>query len=333
MVNNIIAGEATDQTLLSGFVDGVNQAGAEIMNPFISESIWTEAVTDLTVRGGRTSEGRQLYTDQTPAGNKAAIRFLHLGNALAPSYKQYIRLLQAATETPTKRGEELDVGPEIAGFMGLRPIKVDPLQSMGFKIAEYQEGIRNARREFTGGYFGILRGGRIKPNDVINAYYNSNRARFLVQQEMNKNISAAGILGVDAGKLRREFSDRQISPVTFRNLAVGKFEPYFPSEDIQARFAEIARNLGDPNVFTEVAPTLRSMRSLFRTLPLDGAFDVDLNDFLFEETLLPPLPSTPQPVVNTQTTAQQIDPNTNLTRTQQALLSPEEQVIASRRQT
>ena len=159
--------------MLSGFVDGVTEASAEIMNPFISESIWTEATADLIVRGGRTADGRQLYTEQTSAGDKAAIRFLHLGNALAPSYKQYIRLVQAATETPTKRGDILDVGPEIAGFMGLRPIKVDPLASMGFKIAEYQTGIRNARREFTGGYFGILRGGRIKPNDVINAYYNS----------------------------------------------------------------------------------------------------------------------------------------------------------------
>jgi hypothetical protein len=333
LVNNIIAGEATDQTLLSGFVDGVNQAGAEIMNPFISESIWTEAVTDLTVRGGRTSEGRQLYTDETPAGNKAAIRFLHLGIALAPSYRQFQRLGQAAFGTPTKRGDELNIGPELAGFMGLRPIKVDPLQSMGFKIAEYQEGIRNARREFTGGYFGILRGGRIKPNDVINAYYNSNRARFLVQQEMNKNISAAQILGVNKSSLQTEFKDRQISDKTFNNLAKGKFEPYFPSEDIQARFAEIARNLGDPNVFTEVRPTLRLMLQEFRRLPLTSVFDSDVNDFLFEETLLPPLPSTPQPVVNTQTSAQQIDPNTNLTRTQQALLSPTEQVIASRRQT
>jgi hypothetical protein len=157
LTNNIIAGEATDQTLLSGFVNGVNEAGAEIMNPFISESIWTEAVTDLTVRGGRTSEGRQLYTDQTPAGNKAAIRFLHLGQALAPSYKQFQRIGQAAFGTPDKRGEVLDIGPELAGFMGLRPIKVDPLASMGFKIAEYQTGIRNARREFTGGYFGILK--------------------------------------------------------------------------------------------------------------------------------------------------------------------------------
>ena len=135
----------------------------------------------------------RLYTEQTSAGDKAAIRFLHLGNALAPSYKQFQRLGQAAFGTPDKRGDVLNIGPELAGFMGLRPIKVDPLQSMGFKIAEYQTGIRNARREFTGGYFGILRGGRIKPNDVIQAFYNSNRARFLVQQEMNKNINAANI--------------------------------------------------------------------------------------------------------------------------------------------
>jgi hypothetical protein len=330
LTNNIIAGEATDQTLLSGFVNGVNEAGAEIMNPFISESIWTEAVTDLTVRGGRTSEGRQLYTDQTPAGNKAAIRFLHLGQALAPSYKQFQRIGQAAFGTPDKRGEVLNIGPELAGFMGLRPIKVDPLASMGFKIAEYQTGIRNARREFTGGYFGILRGGRIKPNDVIQAYYNSNRARFLVQQEMNKNISAANILGVDNNRLRKEFKDRQLSDATFRNLARGKFEPYFPSDDIQERFQEIARNLGDPNIFREVASTLRLMSGEFRSLPLGGSFDVELNDYLFEDIATPPLPSLPQPTVNTQANVQNVDPTTNLTSTETALLSPEEQVIRQR---
>jgi hypothetical protein len=336
LVNNIIAGEATDQTLLSGFVDGVTEASAEIMNPFIGESIWTEATADIIVRGGRTKEGRQLYTEQTPAGNKAAIRFLHLGQALAPSYRQFQRLGQAAFGVPTRRGDELNIGPELAGFMGFRPIKVDPLDSMGFKIAEYQTGIRNARREFTGGYFGILRGGRIKPNDVIQAYYNSNKARFLVQQEMTKNINAAQILGVNKTSLNREFKDRQLSDKTFNNLAKGKFEPYFPSEDIQQRFAEIARNLGDPNVFTEVRPTLRLMLQEFRRLPLTGAFDSDINDFLFEDSILPSLPASvtsAQPVVNTQANLQQINQTTNLTPTQQALLSPEEQVIASRRRT
>ena len=84
-----------DQQVLASFVNGINEAGAEIMNPFISESIWTEAAGDLTVRGGVTKDGRRLYTEQTSAGDKAAIRFMHLGNALAPSYKQFVRLARA----------------------------------------------------------------------------------------------------------------------------------------------------------------------------------------------------------------------------------------------
>ena len=328
LVNNIIAGEQDDRTLLAGFVNGVNEAGAQIMNPFISESIWTEALTDLTVRGGRTAEGRQLYTDQTPAGDKAAIKFLHLGIALAPSYRQFQRLGQAAFGVPTKRGDELDIGPELAGFMGFRPIKVDPLQSMGFKIAEFQQGIRNARREFTGGYFGLLRGGRIKPNDVIERYFASNKARFEVQKEMFKNISAAGILGVETSKLRKEFKDRQISTKTFNDLGNAKFEPYFPSEDIRKRFAEIANNLGEPNIYLEVAPTLRAMRSLFRQLPLDGAFDVQIEDFLFEPINTPLLPQTGQPIVNNQANVGQTN---QLTRTENALLSdPLDREIARR---
>jgi hypothetical protein len=64
----------------------------------------------------------KLYTDQTPAGNKAAIRFLHLGQALAPSYKTISKNRSSCfLELLIKRGEVLDIGPELAGFMGLRP--------------------------------------------------------------------------------------------------------------------------------------------------------------------------------------------------------------------
>jgi len=316
--------------LLSGFVRGVDEAGGELMNPFISESIWTEAITDLTVRGGRTPEGRRLYTDQTPVGDKVKIRFLHLGDALAPSYKQYKRLIQAGTRTPTSRGELLDVGPEIAGFMGLRAIKVDPLQSMGFKISEYQSGIRDARREFTGGYFGLLRGGRIKENDVIQKFYASNQARFDVQKEMYKNINAAEILGVDSSDLRTTFKERQLSTSTFSNLQDGIFDPYFPSRDIQNRFREIADNLGDINVFPEVSDTLREMADEFRELDLNGSFDINLSDYLLEDIGVAPIPqqvATSTPIVKPPAPVAQ---QNELTQTQLALLSPEEQIIALR---
>ena len=148
-------------------------------------------------------------------------------------------------------------------------------------------------------------------------------------------------LGVNNRALGMEFADRQISPDTFRKLATARFEPYFPSEDIQERFREIAKNLGDPNVFTEVASTLRLMSGEFRTLPLDGAFDVELNDYLFEDIATPPLPASvggggggtstsAKPIVNTQANAQNVNPTTNLTSTETALLSPEEQIIRQR---
>ena len=60
----------------------------------------------------------------------------------------------------------------------------DRLKSMGFKISSYQRGIRDARREFTGGYFGLLKGGSVDPNDIILRYIKSNKAKFDVQQNM-----------------------------------------------------------------------------------------------------------------------------------------------------
>ena len=333
MANEIMSSTKDGDTILKGFVNGVEEAITEVAAPFIDESIWTEAAADISLypllpgRGGRTRDGRILYTDQTPIGDRAYIKFRHLMEALLPSYKQGIRLGQAALKRPNKSGKILELGDQVAGFTGFRPIEVDPLSAMGFKIAEYQRGIRNARREFTGGFFGLLRGGPINPDDIITRYYESNKARFNVMKEMFKNIDAAQILGTNASSLRKEFADRQLSTETFNDLRRGKYEPYFPSKEIQDRFREIARNLGTANAFSSVAPTLRAMRSQMRFLTLDDIFDIDLNDFSLGSVQTPPLPNTPQPVVNTQANVQNVNPTTNLTPTETALLSPEEQVI------
>ena len=343
---NVMEGQQDDKTLLNGFLNGVYEASGEIMNPFISESIWTEAIADVVARGGRTSEGKLLYTDETAIGDKLAIGTMHLTKALAPSFKQYQRLGQASFGVPDKTGEFLEIGPELAGMMGLRPIKVDPLKSMGFKISEYQGGIRNARREFTGGAFGILKGGRVTPTEIIERYLASNQARFGVQQEMYKNITAANTLGVGNIDLRRTFRDRQLSMETFNKLQRGKFDPYYPSLDIQAKIRENARNIGDANPFIEARPILRQIRKDLGMLNLFEAFDLMLDDYLFEDLGLAPagltgrgpLQQTPgvdpnlitQGVAGSVTGGQNISPRTGLTATETALLSPEEQAMRLR---
>jgi len=374
LMNNIQEGQQDGDTLLEGFVNGTMEASGELMNPFISESIWTEAITDLTVRGGRTEEGRQLYTDQTSAGDKAAIRLMHLGNALAPSYKQFLRLGSAAFGTPDKTGEVLDIGPELAGFMGLRAIKIDPIKAMGFKIAQYQTGIRNARKEFTGGVFGLLKGGPVSEADVIERYIASNRARFEVQKDMYKNIQAAETLGETPFDIRKTFEERQISSKNYNNLSQGRFEPYFPSKDILRKFREIAAGIEEEDPFAaasgdvrdlqqgfrqlnlgerfqgfatggkvnsqplmkgidEAIPALVDLRNQMAQLDLDDEFGVDVSDYIVEEQeiITPPLPPQPQPVIDKRPLTAQKDPITNLTRTEEALLSPMEKVIAGRK--
>ncbi len=353
VLNSIQEGEATDEQILSGFAGGIAEAGAEIMNPFISESIWTEAAADLTVRGGVTKDGRRLYTDQTSFGDKRAIEFMHLGNALAPSYKQYGRLIQAATQTPTKRGETLDVGPEIAGFMGLRPIKIDPLKSMGFKISNYQKGIRDARREFTGGAFGLLKGGPVDPNDIIKRFAASNNARFGVQQEMYKDLTAAEVLGVTRNTLSKQFKDRQISEKNFLNLKNAQFDPYLPSTDIEEKFEEIARNLGGPNPYNIAKPQILRMINDMQRIGLNNQFlfdiedrlfraeggqvesslSLNLEDYLLPEVQTPPLPMQPMPsaqILQPQPQAPGAITQNGLTPTENALLSEEEKQIRLR---
>jgi len=364
--NEIISGVNDGDTILSGFVRGAEEAVKEIASPFIDESIWTEAAADISLypllpgRGGRTRDGRILYTDQTPLGDRMYIKMRHLLKAIDPSLQKYGRVIQAATQTPTKSGQQLELNDELAGLVGFRPIAVDPLRTMGFKIAEYQRGIREARREFTGGYFGLLRGGPIDPNDVIRRFYESNKARFNVQKEMYKNINAAQILGESPTRLRNEFRDRQLSNQTFTNLQRGKFESYFPSADIQERFREIARDLGTFDVFKQVLPVLRSMTRDMRRLRLDGVFEknvdvqefaeggaaytptlaetygggIDLNDYLIDTSPMGPvaLPEQPMPSPQVIQPMPQVTGTMNqgLTPTENALLSEEEKQIRLR---
>ena len=359
--NEIIAGTKDGDTILNGFIAGADEAVIEMVSPFIDESIWTEAVRDITTRGGRTRDGRVLYTDQTPIGDKTYIRIAHLLKTIDPSLQKYQRVLKAAAEQPTKTGDILELGDEMAGLVGFRPIAVDPQKAMGFKIAEYQRGIREARREFTGGFFGLLRGGPIAPNDIITRFYESNKARFNVMKEMNKNINAAQILGESGANLRREFTDRQLSVNTFANLQRGRFDPYTPSEDIRARFREIARNLGTTDVFQLVFPSLRRMVNDMRRIPLNGNFQktieppafatgglvyeptleeedgtgIDLQDYLVDTSPVgsAALPQTPMPNPEVvQPPMPQVPGNMNqgLTPTENALLSEEEKQITLR---
>ena len=209
LLNEVQKGIEDEDVLMEGVLKGMAQAAGELASPFISEAIYTEAALDIIARGGRTREGRQLYTDQTPSGEKIKIITNHLAQAMLPfSYQQLNRLYQAAVDKPSKRGEFFELPDELLGFAGYRAIKVDPVKAMGFKIADFQRGIRESRALFTGGSESVLRGGPKTARDVIERFIEANRAKFNVEKQMAKNILAADILGADMDLIAKEFVDR-----------------------------------------------------------------------------------------------------------------------------
>ena len=162
----------------------------------------------------------------------------------------------------------------------------------------------------------------------------------IAEEKRMQNLDAAGILGVEENDLRQTFKERQLGSDAFRKLEQGIFDPYFPSKDIQDRFREIADNLGDLDMFQEVAPTLREMETDFREIELGDTFNLNLGDYLEDtgsiaESLgIGNIGQTPPPNQGViQTSQLQGSGNITsqgLTPTELALLSPEEQQIRLR---
>jgi hypothetical protein len=332
LINEVQKGITNEEQLLPGVLRGMAQAAGELASPFISEAIYTEAALDIIARGGRTREGRQLYTGQTPEGEKIKIITNHLAQAMLPfSYQQLNRLYQAATDKPSKRGEFFEVPDELLGFAGYRAVRVDPVRSMGFKIADYQRGIRESRALFTGGAESVLKGGPKTARDVIERFIAANKAKFNVDKEMLRNIKAADILGTDMDAIRLEFNERGLRNV-YNRLDNDLFVPYFPSQNIQREFRQIEERIGVDNPFEEARDVLLDIQDDLRDLSFDDIFEIDINEYLPSDPGLlgsmlqtdPVNPAVIEPVQQASLS------QTGLTPTEQALLSPEEQAIKLR---
>ena len=342
LLNNVQEGITDEKVLMNGVLKGMYQAAGELASPFISEAIYTQALVDLTLRGGRTREGQQIWTEtqlETEPGQVIVNSIKHLAEAMMPfSYPTLTRIYQAALDKPSKRGEFFELPDELAGFVGFRAVKLDPIKSMGFKLADYQRGIREARRLFTGGDEGLLKGGPKTPKQVLDRFIAANKAKFIVQQNLRKDLKAAQILGTNRRKLQTEFEERQLGG-TYTDLNRGLFEPYEPSENIENEFKQISNRLGQPNPYRIIYPAIRSFLNRAKRLRLDYNFDdyMRLEDF---EGYLPPeepvsqapLPEQPMPnpAIIGQSQFQQPGTAQGLTPTELALLSPEEQQMRLR---
>jgi len=291
VVNSVQEGNKDNDGMMDDFAKGVLTSMSEFAQPFISESIWTEAVSDILMRGGRTREGFQVYNDQDNDGDKTSKIMAHLVKAQMPfSLDQLKRLDRSIKQVDVltkgkydEYGQDFEFGDEFGGLFGFRAIEVKPDRTMNFKVADFQRGIRDSRSLFTRA---VLKGGPIEAREIVDAYINSNRAMFDVKKKLKADMDAARLLGISDQGLNDSLN--RVSRSEVNAIDNGVFKPYQISPEVSKAMRENANNIGANNPFDQARDVISDLRSQFSELNLS------LPEFpVFENPLMPIMQDTP----------------------------------------
>jgi hypothetical protein len=304
IINAVQEGKTDKDGLMDDFILGLAESTKELALPFISESIWTEALVDVSpLRGGKTAEGRGIWNPLDTTGDKIQKALIHLGASQAPlNWKQFERLKLAITPKDSegrfdKYGNEFDLGNELLGMVGLRNVKVQPEKGIDYKITDYKRGIRDARSLFT---TATTKGGPITPEEILDAYINSNRALYQVNREMYKDIEAAKTLGMNRSNIEEIMVGRG-ERNSYRAFEESRFRPLEISKPVRDLFELNARELGMTNPFDVAYNQIERLQNILSRVSLDGDFFPELeNPFSnLPEPTLGPAGNIPTNVLNT----------------------------------
>ena len=338
VLNAVNQGRADEDGLVDDFILGMIESTKELGSPFISESIWTEGLADIFVRGGLTREGRRLWNPQDTAGDKISSSIGHLVETQAPlNWKQLGRL--GLSMKPVlgidgkfdERGNTYELGNELLGIAGLRRVTVDPEKSFNYKITEFKKGIRDSRNLFTSA---TLRGGEVTPEQIVDAYINANRALYGVNRNMYLDMEAAKTLGMDEESLASDMRGRG-ERRAFGFLNEGTFRPLTISRDVKTLFERNAERLGISNPYEQAVDVIGRIREVLSEVPLSGELFPNIEN-PFRPSAIPDVVGQVNQLINQNpaTTAMaaapgfvgqgnvNIDPVTRLTASEEVLLDP-----------
>ena len=343
ILNKVEQGRADEDGIMDDFILGLIESTKELGAPFISESIWTEALQDVAPilgRNGTDSEGRRVWNPEDSKGDKLRKAVGHLVEAQLPlNWRQLERLGLSMFPIDSdgrfsERGDQYEFGNEALGILGMRRVDVDPKKSFNYKVSDYKKGIRNSRNLFTSA---TLKGGVVSPEELVDAYINANRALYGVNRELYQDIEAAKVLGMSEDSISERMSDRG-ERKAFNFLNEGLFRPLKISKDVQRIFAIRASELGVANPYERAQGIIDSIADQLSSISLRGDLFPDIEN-PFDIAIIPNLVdqvsemvTQTAPVATAPTTGfgiglqnTNIDPVSGLTASQEVLLDPLEQ--------
>ena len=341
------------------------EAGGELVSSFVSEPLGYERIIDVLPRGffgrgGTKKAGGLVYSELTDdVGTKITKSFKHFLEGIEPGALTTGKKITAAIDQDLKPGgQPYDLRDEaLALFSGIRIINVDAPRSLNFKMTEYRRkklAVDDAEK-FYSLKDAVDRGG----NTYVEEFKDIQEEMFKVQQEFYNVLKDGNLLGLSKQDLRKLLKRRNFSNKEINLLFRGKFVPFKPSESLmQKRLRELKKAYPDQIINKDFFYPRKDFNKVMRdyskrslkvkpkeeddnsiidrikdagTSVIDKFSEATPTTQNIQTAQVPPLPNMPMPnrqMASLGTT--QKNPITGLTRTESALLSPEEQVIARR---
>ena len=266
-VNNAInEGKDDGISLKAAMGEGLQDGFSELLQPFASESILSEAVIDSAIRGGVGKDGRRVWGEEDEPFTKMIKAMGHIGKQVVPmgsTFKQLQRISLAGRDKTGEYGEEYKLKDELPGLFGFRITNSNPERSLQFKIGSFGSSLKKTENLFT---TPLLKGGRISPQEILERYQYSESRRFHVLKDMAKNIQAMRDLGMEDYKIEQKLKARKgLGKEVINDLMLGVYTPKNPSNFFIDRVGDINRDLNQkegisvPNPYYKALPFLNKV--------------------------------------------------------------------------
>ena len=360
-LNNAIQQKRLNNQNATNFMIGLafDEAGPvrEFFDPFITTPIGLEAFLDI--RRGYTKTGKRVWSELDSDEDKWNKSWEYFYKQLEPGAITTLRQLYSAYTGVPYKGRVYDEQDVLMGLAtGIKPYEVDVGKSIDFLVSDYTK-IRSKA-------FGSSKMYKTETNnengDIENEFINIQRNVFREQRRIYRAFKTAQKFDLDYYDIKKELKERNVSRGDIRRILNGEFDPIpFSEKRFKGKLEELEEmnrewNKKHPNnkrrlnrdsfypkyklkdilwnlkfqrldeefFYDKIkAPTIQMKEPTSMMVP-------EKTTALAQNIQTPPLPGTPMPDNKLVANAPQINEQTGLTRTESALLSPSEQVIARR---
>jgi len=268
--NGTLTNESASSIVYNALIyDNLNDtpgAFIEFLSPFISESIGAGAIADLTIRQGKTKDGRTIYYPQDSAMEVIDASLGHLMSQLEPgASRSSRRVWKGVTQDFTDYGTTYDSATEIVALMsGLRVEEAKPMDSLPFIVTSYAKDLENIQRKFSSNIYSpnIDINGRIGyMTEYLTDNYDTQSRMYRVIQDMEE-------MGADIGEIEDKIGARLKNKKRLNAMMNGEFIAPNISE---ARVESIIERLYDenPTKAAEVEDQFDEALDIFEDLRFD----------------------------------------------------------------